>query len=159
MPRVKNHGEMSDKKPMPIGEGLFVLPSSSSEKPYLIGSKCGSCGETFFPTRLCCRRCSSEDMKKVPLSRVGKLFSFTTVRVKPPHFIGEVPYLVGVVELPEGERIKTLLTECDQSALEIGMEMELVVEPVGKLNAPIGNIEADAEVLGWKFRPLRRQGS
>ncbi len=95
-------------------------------------------------------------MEKIPLSRVGKLFSFTTVRVKPPHFIGEVPYLVGVVELPEGERIKTLLTGCDQSFLEIGMEMELVIEPVGRLKAPMGNIEAGTEVLGWKFRPLRK---
>ena len=95
-------------------------------------------------------------MEKVTLSRVGKLFSFTTVRVKPPHFIGEVPYLVGVVELPEGERIKTLLTGCDQSELEIGMEMELVIERVGKLKAPIGNIDAGTQVSGWKFRPLRK---
>jgi len=97
-------------------------------------------------------------MEKVTLSRVGKLFSFTTVRVKPPHFIGEVPYLVGVVELPEGERIKTLLTGCDQSELEIGMEMELVIERVGKLKAPIGSIDAGTEVSGWKFRPLRKGG-
>ena len=87
---------------------------------------------------------------------MGKLCSFTTVRVKPPHFIGEVPYLVGVVELPEGERVKTLLTECNQDVLEIGMEMELVIESVGRLKAAIGNIEAGTEVVGWKFRPLRR---
>lgn len=141
-----------------IAEGLFTLPSSSSEKPHLMGSKCRSCGETFFPSRLCCRRCSSEDMEKILLSRVGKLFSFTTVRVKPPHFIGEVPYLVGVVELPEGERIKTLLTGCDQSGLEIGMEMELVIESVGRLKAPLGKREAGTEVLGWKFRPLCKEG-
>lgn len=147
----------SDKEPIFIAEGLVALPSSSSEKSYLMGSKCRSCGETFFPSRLCCRRCSSEDMKNIPLSRIGKLFSFTTVRVKPPHFIGEAPYLVGVVELPEGERIKTLLTECDQNALEVGMEMELVIASVGRLKAPIGKIEAGTEVLGWKFRPLRRR--
>jgi uncharacterized OB-fold protein len=152
----RNNQVTSDKEPIFIAEGLVALPSSPTEKPYLIGSKCGSCGETFFPSRLCCRRCSSEDMEKILLSRVGKLFSFTTVRVKPPHFIGEVPYLVGVVELPEGERIKTLLTGCDQSALEIGMEMELVIESVGKLKAPMGKIEAGTEVSGWKFRPLRK---
>ena len=149
---------MSNRGLVPIAEGLFTLPLSSSEKPYLMGSKCRSCGETFFPSRLCCRRCSSEEMEKILLSRVGKLFSFTTVRVKPPHFIGEVPYLVGVVELPEGERIKTLLTECDQSGLEIGMEMELVIESVGRLKAPLGKREGGTEVLGWKFRPLREEG-
>lgn len=152
----KNSEVTSDKKPILIAEDLVALPSSSSEKPSLVGSKCRSCAETFFPSRLCCRRCSSEDMEKILLSRVGKLFSFTTVRVKPPHFIGEVPYLVGVVELPEGERIKTLLTGCDQSVLEIGMEMELVIESIGKLKAPMGKIEAGTEVSGWKFRPLRK---
>jgi uncharacterized OB-fold protein len=152
----KENVGMSNREPIPIGEGLFTLPSSSSERPYLIGSKCRSCGETFFPGRLCCRRCSSEDMEAIPLSRIGKLHSFTLVRVKPPHFIGEVPYLVGTVELPEGERVKTLLTGCRQDDLKIGMEMELVIESVGKLKAPIGNMDAGTEVLGWKFRPLRR---
>lgn len=146
----------SEEEPIFIAEGLVALPSSTAEKPYLMGSKCSSCGEIFFPSRMCCRRCSSEDLEKIPLSRVGKLFSFTTVRVRPPHFIGEVPYLVGVVELPEGERIKTLLTGCDPSVLEIGMEMELVIESVGRLKSPIGNIEAGTEVSGWKFRPLRK---
>jgi uncharacterized protein len=134
-----------------------VLASAPSEESYLIGSKCCSCGETFFPSRLCCRRCSSEDMEKIALSRIGNLFAFTTVRVKPPHFIGEVPYLVGIVELPEGERIRTLLTECDQHSLKIGMKMELVIESVGKTTEPIGKIEFGTEVLAWKFRPLGRK--
>ena len=95
-------------------------------------------------------------MEAIPLSRIGKLYSFTLVRVKPPHFIGEAPYLVGTVELPEGERVKTLLTGCRQDELKIGIEMELVIESVGKLKAPIGNMDAGTEVLGWKFRPLRR---
>ncbi len=94
-------------------------------------------------------------MEKILLSPIAKLYGFTTVRVKPPHFIGEVPYLVGTVELPEGERIKTLLSGCRQEELKIGMEMELVIETVGKLKVPIGNTDAGTEVLGWKFRPLR----
>jgi uncharacterized OB-fold protein len=152
-----NAKELSNKGATPVGEGLFSLPSSPSEKPYLIGSKCRSCGESFFPARLCCRQCSSEDMEEIALSQTGTLYSFTTIRVKPPHYIGEVPYIVGIVELPEGERIRTLLTDCDQDSLEIGMEMELVIEVVGRTTKPLGKIEAGTEVLGWKFRPLRRR--
>ena len=96
-------------------------------------------------------------MKKVVLSRTGRLFSFTTVRVRPPYFIGEVPYLLGIVEMPEGERIRTLLTECDQDTLEIGMEMELVIEKAGRVTQPIGKVDAGTDVLGWKFRPRRRR--
>jgi uncharacterized protein len=143
--------------PTSVGERFFTLPSASSGKPALIGSRCSSCGEVFFPSRLCCRRCSSSDMKEISLSGKGTLYSFTTIRVRPPHFIGEIPYLVGVVELAEGERIRTLLSHCDQSVLEIGMAMELSIEVVGKANKPIGKIEVGSEVLGWTFRPLRRQ--
>lgn len=96
-------------------------------------------------------------MEEIALSQTGILYSFTTIRVKPPHFIGEVPYIVGVVELPEGERIRTLLTDCDQASLEIGMEMELVIEVVGKTTKPLGKMEVGTEVVGWKFRPLRRR--
>ncbi len=146
-----------EKGPVPISEGLFVLPSLPSEKPYLIGNRCRACGETFFPGRTACRRCASPDMEPVNLSRTGKLVSFTTVRVNPPHFIGPLPYLVGVVELPEGERIRTLLTDCTQESLKIGMAMELVIESVGKSYEAIGKIEAETEVVGWKFRPVKRQ--
>lgn len=152
-----NAKELSKKGATPVGEALFTVPSSPSEKPHLLGSKCRSCGESFFPARLCCRRCSSEDMEEIALSQTGRLYSFTTIKVKPPHFIGEVPYIVGVVELPEGERIRTLLTDCDQASLEIGMDMELVIEIVGKTNKPLGKIEVGTDVTGWKFRPLRRR--
>jgi len=146
-----------NKQPVPIGEDLFALPSSPADKPYLIGSRCKSCGETFFQNRVCCRRCTSEDMERVSLNQTGKLYSFTTIRVKPPHFLGDVPYLMGVVELPEGERIRALLTECDQGSLEIGMDMELVIESVGKTTKPVGKIDVGTEVLGWKFRPRRKE--
>lgn len=142
---------MSRKAPkreqIPIGEGLFVIPSSPSEKPYLIGSKCHFCGEVVFPPRHCCRRCSSRDLGEVALSRRAKLCSFTSIMVKLPGAKLEPPYFVGVVELPEGERIRTLLTDSSR-ALKIGNEMELVIDVVYK-------DESGREVLGWKFKPVR----
>jgi uncharacterized protein len=143
--------------PISVGQRFFTQPLGSSGRAQLLGSKCSTCGEVFFPSRLCCRHCSSSELEEVQLSRTGKLYSFTTIRVRPPHYIGEVPYAVGVVELPEGERIRTLLSHCDQSCLEIGVEMELSIEVVGKANKPIGKIEVGTEVLGWTFRPLRRE--
>ena len=143
--------------PVPIEEGLFKLPSSPSEKPYLIGTRCRSCGETSFPTRILCRKCSSSDLEEVALGPIGKLYAFTTIRVKAPHYIGPVPYFMGIVELPEGERLRTLLTDCDQESLEVGMDMELVIESVGKSTEPIAKYPPGTEILGWKFRPLRRK--
>ena len=148
--------EKSDATPVLVGEGLFKLPSSPSDKPRLIGNKCRSCGETFFPSRVCCRRCSSEDMEEVLFNPIAKLHSFTTFRVKPPHSIAPMPYMAGLVELEGGEKVKTLLTDCDQSSLELGMDMELVIESIGKSLEPMEKIEVGTDIIGWKFRPVGR---
>ncbi len=142
-------GEAPKKERIPTGEGLFVIPSSPSGKPYLVGSKCRSCGEVVFPARRCCRRCTSMNLEEVALSRKAKLYSFTTVRVKLPDAKSASPYLTGIVELPEGERIRTLLTDGDNASLKIGDEMELVIDVVYE-------DESGREVLGWKFKPVRK---
>ena len=142
-------GEAPKKEQIPIEEGLFVVPSSPFRKSYLVGSKCRSCGEVIFPPRRCCRRCSSTDLEEVALSRRAKLYSFTSIVVKLPNAKLQPPYFVGVVELPEGERIRTLLTDSDPALLRIGDEMELVIDVVYE-------DESGREVLGWKFRPVRK---
>lgn len=142
--------------PVAIREGFFVVPPPP-EPPYLIGNRCRDCGEVFFPSRTCCRHCSSENMEPMQLSRTGKLYSFTTIRVKPPHCIIPVPFTVGIVEIDNGERIRTLLTGGDQSSLQIGLEMELVVEGIGKAVAAMGKVEIGQEVIGWKFRPVQKE--
>ncbi|MBI4284904.1 MAG: OB-fold domain-containing protein [Chloroflexi bacterium] len=152
---------MSEKptgtSPAPIGEGYFVIPAKPSERPRLLGNKCRSCGEVFFPRRVACRNCSSQDMEDIVFSSSGKLYAFTTIRVRPPHCIVPVPYMLGIVELEGGERVRTLLTDCDQSSLEIGMDMELGIESIGKAQEPVGKIEVGQEVQAWKFRPVRKR--
>jgi len=142
-------GEVPKKEQIPMGKGLFMIPSSPSEKPYLIGSKCRSCGEVVFPPRRCCRRCYSMDLEEIALSRRAKLYSFTTILVKLPGTRLEPPYFVGVVELPEGERIRTLLTDSEPASLRIGDEMEVVIDAVY-------DDESGREVLGWKFKPVKK---
>lgn len=142
--------EKASKDIRTIVEGMFVIPASSSEQPYLLGSRCRSCREVFFPRRIVCRKCGRQDMENIPLSRRGKLYSFTSLDRRPPGYYGEVPYIFGVVELPEGERICTHFTDCNLESLKIGMEMELVLGIVGKDSE-------GTELLGWKFKPVRKE--
>jgi len=65
--------------------------------------------------------------------------------------------MAGMVQLEGGERVRTLLTDCDQDSLEIGQEMELVIESLGKAKEAMGRIKVGDEVLTWKFRPVRRK--
>ena len=131
---------------VPVKEGLFRSPSG--ESPYLIGSKCRACGEVFFPARVICRRCFKQDMEEMGIGQRGKLYTFTKILKTPIGSMIQAPYLVGKVEMPEGELIQTLLIDCDELELKVGMPMELVIDKIGK-------DEAGNEMLGYKYRPAK----
>ncbi len=132
---------------MPVQEGLFTMPGDTSEESELIGSKCKVCGEVFFPQQPMCANCCQPTTEEIRLSRKGKLYSYSAVRNKPPgDYRGTIPFCVGIVELPEGIRIPTLLTEDDISKLLVGMNVALVLEVLFVDDE--GN-----EIIGFKFKP------
>jgi len=139
-----------EKKRVPIREGLFTLPSGN-EPPHLIGSRCRQCGKSFFPSKVQCPKCSGKELEEIALSSRGKLYTYTVIHQAPPGYPGKVPYVVGKVQLPEGERILAPIVQAEPSQLRVGMEMELV----------IGKAFDDperGEVLTYQFRPSGEGG-
>jgi len=129
---------------------LFHMPDSSDEKPYLFGSRCRICGYTCFPKKSACVRCRRDDvMEEVKLGPYGVLETFAVMRVGTHDF--PAPYTIGYVITREGAIVFTLITGCEASdgALQIGQEMELVIEKIKEDNS--GN-----DIFGWKFRPINR---
>ena len=135
------------KKRMPIEEGLFHVPTSDQDKPYLVGSKCSDCGNVTFPKREACPRCVKRGtMSEYHIYGKGKLNTFSIVNAALPGF--KAPSIQAYVDLDEGPHIWSLITgiEPDPALLRIGMELELVVEKVREDRE--GN-----EYLGYQFRP------
>jgi uncharacterized OB-fold protein len=123
----------------------------------LLGSRCGTCGTYVFPpTGAGCPNpsCDGTELEKVPLSRTGRLWSWTVNHYAPPApYVSEepfVPYAVAAVELTE-ERLVILgqlAPDVEVLALEIGQEMELAA---GALR------EADgSRAAVWNWRPARQ---
>lgn len=112
--------------PVPVRAGLF----DPGAEPCLLGSRCATCGGHHFPRHETCPYCASAEVEEARLSRRGTLWAFTAVTAPPPGYRGEVPYGFGVVELPEGLRVISRLTESDPGALQLGQAMELVVVPL-----------------------------
>jgi uncharacterized protein len=122
---------MSDAEPIsavPVHEGLFTTADDGS--PRLIGGSCGSCRRHHFPRLTTCPYCSAEAVTEARLSAAGSLWGWTTVTTAPPGYRGDVPFGFGVVELPEGIRVITLLTEPVPDRLERGQPMCLVLTPL-----------------------------
>jgi len=136
------------EKQILIQEGLFTVPSSPSDHPHLIGSKCNTCGEVVFPKQSGCPNCCGGDVQEILLSPRGKLHTFTNVNHPVPEgYGGPIPYGVGLVELPDGVRVVAYLTESDPQKLRVGMDMILVIDKLFE------NKEGN-EIVGFKFKPM-----
>jgi uncharacterized protein len=125
----------------PVLDGWFTLEA----EPHLLGNRCSACGTYYFPKLKTgfCRNpdCSGESFEDTPLSRTGRLWSFTNAVYQPPepYVAAEAfqPFGIAAVEL-EREKMTVLgqlATGTELSKLKAGMAMELVLEPLddGKL--------------------------
>ncbi len=141
----------SNKKRIPVKKELWTTPSAPTEKSQLIGSRCHNCGEIFFPKKGngICTNCQSRNLEEIKLSTRGKIYSYTVVMQRPPvYYKGSVPYAEGFVELQEGVRIQTLLTDCDFDEIKIGMEVEMIIEKLYE-------DEEGNEIITYKFKPAK----
>jgi uncharacterized OB-fold protein len=115
--------------------------------PRLVGARCGRCGSVYFPARSFCRKagCGGSDLKDVELSPRGRLWSFTVQCYQPPPPFDSdqpfEPYAIGLVELPEGIKVLSMLGGAEPDAFEIGMPLQLATARLRP------------EVVTWRFVP------
>lgn len=110
----------------------------------LLGSRCESCGEHFFPVQTGCANCCGTDLVSCSLGDRGTLWSWTVQGFMPktPYDSGETaetfqPYGVGYIEMPSGIKVEARLTVADPAQLRIGMPMALVLDPYRGGDEPI----------------------
>jgi len=147
---------LAHKTRAPAVEGWFCVEDSDRDgaELTLIGSRCSACGAKFFPPRQgpcpdpACEGAALED---APLSRTGKVWSYTANHYPPPppYVAPEpfVPYALAAVELNE-ENIVVLgqvVPGVGVDDLRVGLPMKLVV---GTLNA-----DDEHEYTVWKWQP------
>ena len=125
-----------------VRDGLF----EERPVPSLVAGRCAACGNHHFPRQPVCPYCSAEEIADARLAGPGRLWVHTAVTAAPPGYRGEVPFGIGVVELPEGIRVVGRLTEADPARLRPGQAMTLVV-------APLHVDEEGREVVTYAFAP------
>lgn len=130
-----------------LSPGFFTIPDDPNEPPRLLGSRCASCGEHFYPRRAICARCLSEQMTEVELGPRGTLYSYTFVHF--PMFgstkADHVGYGVGQVDLPEGPRVQVPLAG-RQEDFRVGQTMQAELESLRE--------EGGRDVVIVRFRPV-----
>lgn len=125
-----------------VRDGLLI----DGKEPALVGGRCRECQSVCFPIQDVCPYCSEEAVHEIELSRRGTLWAWTAVTAAPPGYEGPVPYGFGVVELAEGVRVITRLTESDPAKLSQGQKMMLVLDPLVE--------DDERRVLTYAFAPV-----
>jgi uncharacterized OB-fold protein len=89
--------------------------------------RCGDCEAWVFYPRSHCPRCLGTSLGWHTVSGRGRLHTYTVARQPTsPHFAGQAPQLLAIVELEEGPRLTTTLVGVEPGDLRV----DLAVEPV-----------------------------
>ena len=139
---------------VPIIDGWF---SDDERAPHLIGSKCPLCGTYVFPPRngdCPSPFCASTTLDPTPLSRRGKVWSYTENQYAPPKPFRAPdpfePYALAAVELDaEGLVILGQVAKGVLAAdLKVGMDMQVEIGTLYSDTDEDGNV-VDHLVYMW----------
>lgn len=134
----------------PIAANLF---EETPQGVYLWAGRSRTDGRLVFPFPA---GDSGSRFEKVPVGNTGRLWSWTVQRFRPksPPYAGAddvatfKPFAVGYVELPGELIVESRLLVDDFSVLQLGLPMELVVQPFSRT--------AQGELLAtYAFKPLQ----
>lgn len=114
----------------------------------LEAAKCKSCGATFFPHRLVCKKCGAREFETVKVSPHGKLETYTVIHTPASDFKDQSPYALGICKFPEGVKIQAQIVDVDLEKIKLGM----------KLQVEFRRIQTDGHSgilsYGYKFVPV-----
>jgi uncharacterized protein len=88
-------------------------------------AKCTKCGKVLFPPRLVCPKCHNREFVKTKINDIGKVETFTVIRVAPSGFTDLTPYPIAIVNVGDGVRVLCQVADCDLEDLKIGMSVRL----------------------------------
>ena len=121
-----------------------LLRHEEPQNVRLHGSFCPRCHAMNFPIATVCASCrNASGLTDKPLGRRGRLFTFTK------DFLYDAPAkptVMAVVDLDGGGRFLCQMTDADPDAVEIGMEVELVLRRMRE--------SAADHHYYWKCRPV-----
>ncbi len=143
---------MTTKTRVPAVEGWFTAEGG---EPALLGSRCRSCGTFAFPREaFFCRNpaCDSSEFDEVPLSRRGRVWSYTDACYTPPApYVAAdpfVPFCIAAVELAAEQMVVMgqVVAGVTVDDLSVGTEVEVVLDTLYE--------DDEHEYLVWKWKPV-----
>ena len=110
--------------PTPNLEGLTAEYYGFCARGELRLQRCTDCGRWRHPPRVLCAACRSPRFEWGLTGGRGSLHTWTVIhRPVHPAFADQVPYVLAVVELDEGPRLVSRLSQAELDELRIGLPL------------------------------------
>lgn len=120
-------------RPLPHPSPLTQPFWDATKRGELVLQRCSTCHAYVWTPQDACRNCLTETLEWTPVSGRGNVYTFVVLH-KAAHPAFQAPYTIAVIDLEEGPRILSDITEIDPSGVEIGMPVEVAFEDAG----PVG---------------------
>jgi len=118
-----------------------------NERYRLIGNKCITCGENYFPARPICPTCRRKGkLVREQMPFTGKIYSYSKVFVGPIGFENETPYHIAIIELDNKTKILAQIVDSEDEAIRIGAKVKKVFRKISD------NDEEGIIAYGYKFK-------
>ena len=122
---------MTYEKPLPIINEDNAPYWEYAKKHELRMQKCSRCGYIRFPVSIVCPRCHSLEAEWTKLSGKGKVYSYIIYhQAYHPSYKDDIPYALAIIQLDEGPRMESNITDCHLEDIKIGMPVELYFDDV-----------------------------
>jgi uncharacterized protein len=117
--------EFKLERPLPVPTPLTAPYWEGLKEGRIRVQRCLDCDEWVFYPRSHCSHCLSDRLEWRDVSGDATLYTFTIARQPTsPHFAGDVPQLLAVVELEGGIRVTTTLVNVAEADIHVGMRLQ-----------------------------------
>ena len=118
--------------PQPVANADSLPYWNAARERKLVIRKCRSCGALHFMPRFLCPECWSDQLEWVQAKGTGSVHSFSIIcRASSPAFVGEVPYVIALIDLDEGPRMMANVLGDDALCVAIGDRVQVTFEDRG----------------------------
>lgn len=118
-------------KPLPRPTAWSKPFWEAAKQHKLVLKKCKACGHIDHPPYLYCTSCSGEDSEWIEASGKARLYAYAVNTYAVPFpFMEDLPYVLAMVDLPEGPRMISNVVGCSPKELRNGMELEVIFDQV-----------------------------
>lgn len=115
-------------RPSPIVTDDSALFWDAAAQGRLVAQRCADCGVLRHPPRPMCPHCGSLGIEVAELSGLGTVYSYAVLHY-PVHPAFEYPVVGVLVDLDEGIRMLSNLTDVDPGDVRVGMRVQVHFVP------------------------------